>query len=344
MVLDVGVSYRSPAAARRMADAASRFLECLDDPRRAAASFVFEGDERYEWNYRPDGFKWNGRTFWHEGLRLINMTQPQQQAALSLLDAGLSTHGASRANQIMALETSLRETERITRWVPHVVRDPELYSFAVFGEPGGGDPWAWRAGGHHLGLHFTVIDRDLIAPTPLFFGANPAEVRHGPNIGLRTLPEEEDLARQLLRSFDEDRKRVAIVSPTAPRDILTDAYCRADPTAPPRGLVYSAMSGEQRGALITLIRLYVERATEEIAVAEWRKIERAGLDDISFAWAGGEEHGEGHYYAIKGPTFMIEYDNTQDGANHIHSVWRDFTNDWGEDLLARHYAEAHRAH
>ena len=341
MALDLRVSSRAPAAARRMAEAANRFLESLDDPRRAAAHFPFEGDERYRWNYRPDGFEWEGATFWHEGLRLINMTRAQQQAALGLLDAGLSAHGAGRANQIIALEADLRETERVTTFVPHVVRDSELYSFAVFGQPGGADPWAWRAGGHHLGLHFTVVGGDLVAPAPLFFGANPAEVRHGPNVGKRTLPEEEDLARELLRGLDPERKRVAIVSPTAPADILTDAYRTADPTVPPRGLAYAAMSGEERERLVRLIRHYVERTTDEVAALEWRKIEAAGLDGISFAWLGGEEPGQGHYYAITGPTFAIEYDKTQDGANHIHSIWRDFTNDWGEDLLARHYAEAH---
>ena len=343
MATDLSVTRRAPATARRMAAAASAFLESLDTPRRAAAQFPFEGDERYRWNYRPDGFAWEGQTFWHEGLRLVNMTEVQRKAALDLLDVGLSDVGRRRVDAIMALETDLRVTERVTTFVPHVVRDPELYSFAIFGEPGGSAPWAWRAGGHHLGLHFAVIDGDLVAPTPLFFGANPAEVRHGPNVGLRTLPEEEDVARELLASLDPDRKRVAIVSPTAPGDILTDAYRRVDPGAVPRGLALSAMAGEQRDRLAGLVRYYVERATEEVAAAEWRKIEQAGLDGVTFAWSGAQERGQGHYYAVVGPTFTIEYDNTQDGANHIHTVWRDLTNDWGEDLLAAHYAAAHRA-
>lgn len=343
MALDLSVSLRAPTAARRMAEAAERFLAALDPPRRKAALFRFEDQERYRWNYRPDGFDWAGRTFWHEGLRLLNMTGAQQEAALGLFEAGLSARGAERARAIMALEGNLRETERVTRWVPHVFRDPELYAFAIFGQPGGEAPWAWRAGGHHLGLHFTIVEGDLVAPTPLFFGANPAEVRHGSDLGLRTLPEEEDLARDLLRGLEPDRKQVAIVSPTAPADILSDAYRSANPALPPRGLAFAAMSGQERERLAKLVRLYVERTSQEIATAQWRKIEQAGLESVTFAWAGGEEAGEGHYYAVKGPTFLIEYDKTQDGANHIHSVWRDLTNDWGEDLLAAHYAEAHQA-
>jgi Protein of unknown function (DUF3500) len=336
------VSFRAPATARRMSGAAEAFLDTLDASRRDAVLFAFGDRERFRWNYRPDGLEWEGRTLWHEGLRLVNMTSAQKQAALALLETGLSTHGAARAWAIMALERNLRETERVSpRFVPHVVRDTELYAFAIFGTPGGSKPWAWRAGGHHLGVHFTIVDRELVAPTPLFFGANPAEVRHGPDTGQRTLPEEEDRARELLRRLAPERKRQAIVSAVAPRDILTDAHRTVDPAVVPLGLRFAAMSAAERGRLIALVRLYVERTNDETAAAGWRRIEAAGLDKITFAWAGSEVPGKGHYYAIHGPTFLIEYDNTQDGANHIHSVWRDFDSDWGEDLLTRHYREAH---
>ena len=332
VAIDPTATYRSPETARRMAAAAASFLASLIEGQRDLAHFPFEGDERYAWNYTP---------FPRNGLRLINMNREQQQAAFALFDAGLSARGASQARQIIALEPILRETERIelrlTRWV----RDPELYWISIFGEPGGSAPWAWRAGGHHLGLHFTIVDRDLLSPTPLFFGANPAEVRHGPETGMRTLPEEEDLARALLRSLDPARRAVAQVSSNAPADILTEVCRTPDPAVLPTGLAYGAMSGEHRGLLVRLIRHYVERAADEVAAREWARIEQAGLQPVTFAWAGPDEPGHGHYYAVKGPTFMIEYDNTQNGANHIHSVWRDFTNDWGEDMLAAHYAGAH---
>jgi hypothetical protein len=273
----------------------------------------------------------------------MNMTEEQQRAALALLGTGLSVAGLDRACAVMDLERNLRLAERVSeKWVPHVVRDPELYAFALFGDPGGDGPWMWRAGGHHLGLSFTVVDGSVVAPTPLFFGANPAEVRHGPDTGLRTLPEEEDQARDLLASLDPARRARALVSATAPRDVLTDAYRNADPSLPPVGLPYAAMSGDERERLVRLVRLYVDRATPEVAGVTWRRIEAAGLDAITFAWMGGDAPGMGHYYSIKGPTFVVEYDNTQDGANHIHSVLRDFTGDWGEDALALHYQEAHR--
>jgi hypothetical protein len=344
MVAEISTTRRAPITAAKMAEAAQRYLASLDEPRRKATRFAFEDQERYRWNYRPDGFFIEGATFWHEGLRLINMTPEQQQAAMALLDSGVSARTADRARAIMALEDYLREQERVVpRWVPHVVRDPELYAFSIFGEPGGTAPWAWRAGGHHIGFHVTVIDGEHVATTPFFLGANPAIVRHGTrDLGLRTLPEEEDLGRNLLLSLAPERKQIAIVSPTSPNDILTDTYRPANPALAPRGLAFAAMSGEERGKLIDIIRLYVGRATDEVAENEWQKIEAAGLDSITFAWLGSEEIQQGHYYAVKGPTFLIEYDNTQDNATHIHSVWRDFTNDWGEDLLAAHYASEHR--
>jgi Protein of unknown function (DUF3500) len=333
----------APLVAKAMAEAAQRVLRLLDGPRRAIIQFPFEAQERYRWNYRPDGLMWEGHPVWHEGLRLVNMTTEQLRAALALLATGLSVHGAGRARAIMGLERNLRESERTseTLW-PHVVRDPELYSFAIFGEPGDDRAWAWRSGGHHLGVHFTIVDRDRVAPTPLFFGANPAEVRHGPHAGLRTLPDEEDRARDLLRVLAPDRRSRAIISAMAPGDILTDAYRNANPAVIPIGLPFAAMSGDERDHLVRLVRLYIDRAADEIATAEWLEVEQAGLDTISFAWSGSVVPGQPHYYSIKGPTFAIEYDNTQDGANHIHSVWRSFSGDWGEDLLAEHYREAHR--
>lgn len=334
MSIEVAQMHAAPAAARRMARAAERFLATLSTEQRAVAQFPFAGNERYVWHYTPVD---------REGLRFKEMTSEQRAAAIGLFDSGLSARGTRQAQQIIALEPILREAERMAGVVNNWHRDPERYSFSVFGEPGGDAAWGWRAGGHHIGVHFAIIGGDLVAPTPLFLGANPAEVRHGPEIGLRVLAAEEDLARALLSSLSPAQKAIAIVDPVAPSDILTKNYRQVNLDLPPNGIRYGDLSGEQRERLVQLIRHYVDRAAEDLAGNAWQRLAKSGLDGITFAWAGPEERGRGHYYAVKGTTFLIEYDNTQNDANHIHSVWRDAANDWGEDLLAAHYAAAHGA-
>jgi hypothetical protein len=332
MAVDLAQALRAPASARRIADAAQRFLDSLTDGQRAVATFDFTGDERYFWHYTPVE---------RNGLMLGDMTPAQRELALTLLDSGLSARGARTARQIIDLEPILGEHERLDNMPSHWQRDPSRYWFSVFGTPGGREPWACRIGGHHIGISFTVIDGDCLAWTPFFFGANPARVRFGPATGLRTLPEEEDLARRLLASLRAEQKAIAIVDPVAPADILSRNERRVEPGLTAAGIGYAALSGEQRAHLVALIRHYVTRSADDISANAWGELERDGLDGVGFAWAGPEERGHGHYYVVKGPRFMIEYDNTQNNANHIHSVWRDFTNDWGEDLLAAHYATTH---
>jgi hypothetical protein len=314
-----------------MREASLKFLDALTDKQREIATFEFPGDERYRWHYIPVE---------RNGLRLKDMNPPQRVVALKMMASGLSVRGSDQARQIIDHDDTLGVWERMqdiaTRWS----RDPELYYFSVFGDPSGGDPWAWRASGHHIGLQFTVIDREIVSPLPLFLGANPAEVRHGPEKGKRILSEEEDLARAVLGSLDDSGKAQAIVDSVAPDDILTKNYRAAAPDVPLRGVAYSAMVGVQRDRLVELIRHYVSRASEEVASNEWKRIESAGLEAVTFAWAGPEDAGKQHYYSVVGPQFMIEYDNTQNDGNHIHSVWRDFEHDWGEDLLSNHYSES----
>jgi hypothetical protein len=332
MTVDLSVSYRAATTARAMSEAATRFLASLNDAQREAAAFPFAGDERYIWNYRPTP---------RNGLRLMNMTREQQALALALLDSGLSARSAEQARWIIQLDDILREHERIDGRVFQGWRDAEYYWFSIFGEPGGDAAWGWRAGGHHIGLHFTIVGGDMVASTPCFLGANPSQVRYGQHTGKRALPEEEDLPRALVQSLEGADRAKAVFSEDAPPDIMTDAYRSLDRFILPRGLAYSAMSGEQRDKLVGIIKHYMGRTADEIAAQEWDKVERAGLDGITFAWGGPVEKGAGHYYAIQGPTFIVEYDNTQNDSNHIHSVWRTFDGDWGEDILAQHYAQNH---
>jgi hypothetical protein len=312
---------RFPAETRQMADAAEAFLASLQPDQLAAAAAPYDVTDHRSWTYLPGP---------RPGLMLADMSEAQQTLALELLDAGSSPTGAQTARGIIELDAILRgEAKRGQYWV------------RIFGEVGGESPWAWRISGHHLVLHLTIVGAG-VAVTPNFFGAEPATVLHGPHQGLRTLPDEEELARALLASLDDDQRQIAIAAPVAPPDILTRADPAVDPSVLPAGLDYARMDGEQRQLVQRLIRRYVDRAPVDIAAEYWQDLTDAGLDIITFRWAGPDERGAGHYYAVNGPTFLIEYDNTQDNANHIHSVWRDRGRDWGDDLLAAHYASHHR--
>lgn len=303
-----------------MVGAAREWLAALDPQQRKAATAPFDVDDRRVWTYLP------GRRI---GLALAEMTAEQQALALALVDAGCSVRGARTARAIVVLDEILRGAPKAGE-----------YWLRVLGEPGGAAPWAWRVGGHHLALHLTVVG-DAVAATPQFFGAEPAVVLHGTHQGLRTLPAEEELARELLASLDAPQQEVAIAAAVAPADILTRYDPVADPGLLSSGLSYADMHGGQCDLLRRLVRLYFDRVPDDVAERSWRQAVDAGLEAVSFRWAGGMDRGVGHYYAVAGPTFLLEYDNTQDDANHIHSVWRDLGNDWGEDLLAAHYAAAH---
>lgn len=332
---------RFPELARAMSDAAKNFLATLDTVRKREARFSFEDQERFAWEYRPDGFTLRGAAVWHNGLRLVNMSDAQQAAAHALVATGLSAHGAARVRAVMELEASLRIHERQGPIIPRAMRDPENFAFAIFGDPGTDKPWGWRVGGHHIAVHFTIVDRDLVASTPMFLGANPAEVRHGPKTGTRTLSDEEDLGRAVLRALDPARRAQAIVSATAPHDIISDIHRVVPLDALPSGVRFGELSGDEREQLVRLIRLYTGRHADVLSEATFKQIEATELDDVRFAWLGGMEPGDPHYYAIKGRSFVVEYDNTQDLANHIHTVWRSIPGDFGDDLLSSHYQHGH---
>lgn len=328
---DLTNARRAPATVARMAGAADEFLAALRAEQRAVATAPFDTPDHREWTYLPGP---------RPGLALAEMDDRQRDLALALLATGLSEQGLRTAESIRWLEGVLRDLERDGGRAGWERRDPAYFWVRVLGEPGGDRPWGWRIGGHHLGCHLTIVG-DAVAATPQFFGANPAIVPSGPHAGFQTLSQEERLARELLGSLGEDERAAAIVSEDAPDDILTRRDPVADPDLVPRGLAHAEMPAAARLLLERLVRLYVERVAPELAAASWRTIERAGLETVTFAWAGGRQRGVGHYYAVSGPTFLLEYDNTQSGANHVHTVWRDLRDDWGADLLAEHYAAHH---
>jgi len=308
------------------------WLDGLDDAQRTKATFPFDTRDRFVWAYTPGT---------REGLPLRDMRPEQRDAAQAIVRDSLSNRTAGEVASVIALETVLGEVERAAGRGGWQRRDPELYWFAVFGEPDPRTPWSWRVGGHHVAVHVTLADGEVIGTTPSFLGANPAVVPSGPQQGFRALGGEERFARSLLANLTPAERRAAVVSDRAPADILTGNAQRADPTDVPRGVRHADLQRLQQAELERLIRHYVDRARPDVADVQWERIVADGLGDVTFAWAGSEEPGRGHYYAVRGPRFLIEYDNTQNGANHIHAVWRDLDNDWGEDLLRAHLAGAH---
>jgi hypothetical protein len=321
------------AAANRMVYAAKNFVASLDDSQKQKAMFPFEGDERFFWQYIPSEDIQKRFNRPRRGLPLREMTQPQRHLASALLAAGLSQKGYIKATTIMSLEDVLRMMEKDSG----ERRNPEKYFFSIFGEPSDGGTWGYRVEGHHVSVHFTVAGGRVIG-NPTFFGANPAEVRVGPRTGLRALAAEEDRARALLESLTPDQRKTAIVTDKAYADILTEASRKAALQGQPSGLSASKLNGTQKKLLQELLSEYAENLPEEMAAQRREKIRQAG-NNLFFAWAGVPEKGGPHYYRVQAQAFLIEYDNTQNGANHIHSVWRDFNGDWGEDLLAQHYQQ-----
>jgi hypothetical protein len=350
--------------AQRMGEAAANFLAALSPEQKAKAQFALSDEER--------------RTFWHytpiprDGLPLAEMDRPQQQLAHKLVATGLSEGGFGIASVIMGLETTLDMRERWTFSLPG--RDSHRFYVRIFGAPSDREPWGWSFEGHHISLNYTIINGQIIAPTPSFFGANPAESPLGRNATLRPLQGVEDLARELMHTFDEGQRSHAIIANAAPPDIvLTNRAYVVDgallssqqaidhwrahehvhvhdheleklrySSTTPQGIGSNALNPGQQELLMALVGEYIHRMPDELAEIEMRKLQSAGHAPLHFAWAGGLERGQGHYYRIQGGHFLVEYDNTQDGANHIHSVWRDPRNDFGADLLAHHYAHSHR--
>jgi hypothetical protein len=310
---------------------ARTFLSTLDDTQRALASFEFDDPQRTLWAYVPQD---------RIGLPLQAMNADQRAAAFSVLGTGLSERGNRMARGIIELEGILRVLEG-GPWGAR--RDPELYYLALFSRPGGTQPWGWRFEGHHLSVNVTDLGPHGRIVAPLFMGANPARVPSGPRHGLRLLAAEEDLAFELLHLLDPPQRARATIAAQTPGDIVTGN----DPVVGPMafaGLPAAEMTVAQQRQLRRLLELYAGRMADSSAQRQLARIEEAGFGRLHFAWAGAHRPGEPHYYRIHGPTVLVEYDNSQSKANHIHTVWRDLENDFGGDLLRKHYAGQPQPH
>jgi hypothetical protein len=311
---------------------ARSLLRILPDSTRPAAMFSFDSTERSNWFYVPIDRK---------GVTLARMTPEARALVDTLLLTGLSPSGFATAKSIIRHEAILGAIEATSPPSGNrFVRDSNRYYLSVFGEPDAASVWGWRVEGHHLSVNYTGIGRSVQVVSPLFMGANPARVLSGPHAGLRILAAEEDLARALVTMLDEKRRQVAVFSDTA----FVEVETRNDPKARAlryEGLRAADMTAAQRAQLRRLVDHYANRMSAAARAHAMRDIDDGGFGELRFAWAGSTEVGKAHYYRVHGPTVLVEYDNQQTNANHIHTVWRDLRHDFGGDLLAEHY-KAHK--
>jgi hypothetical protein len=319
MTLAIGQAQRQPV----MPVLANRFLSSLTADQKAKAAKSFTDDYRTHWQYVPAS---------RQGINFSDMTPEQASNAIDLLKASLSDSGYKKTEVIKSLELVLRALENGNKG-----RDPGIYTFTFFGEPTFDKVWGWRYEGHHVSLNFTFKGGDMISSTPQFFGSNPAEVRSGPQKGLRALPQEEDLGYALLDSLSATQRTEAILPVKAPGDVVTSSSRKAA-IQDDSGISFKKLDSKQRALLLKLVHAYSDNQASSESKRRWGRVNQ---DSLVFAWMGDTKPGGPHYYRIQGSKFLIEFDNTQNDANHIHAVWRDFDGDFGGDLLAEHYAQSH---
>jgi len=328
-VFAAGVVISAQRATATMASAATSFLNALTPEQKQQATFPMESEERMRFNFIPT------ETFPRKGLLLKDMTEPQRKLAHALLRSGLSQRGYDTYTAIIQLENILRDLEKGGKFE----RNPEKYFFSIFGTPNAKGTWGWRVEGHHISLHFSVVNGTAIASSPTFAGTNPAEVREGAEKGKRVLALQEDSARALVTALDATQRKTAVINDVALNEIVTTNQVDINPLSPD-GLKVAAMTPAQRDLLMKVIDAYAGLMEPEITADRMAKIKTAGIENIAFAWAGSIERGQKHYYRVQGPTFLIEFDNAQNDGNHVHSIWRDFKGDFGRDLLREHIKTA----
>ena len=311
-----------------MTAAANVFLGALNADQKKQATYPLTDAERENWNFVPIA---------RQGLPMKKMTPEQGALGIALLRTGLSHTGLAKAQAIMQLELFLREAEKAN---PKQVRDPVNYFVTIFGEPAADKSWGWRFEGHHMSFNFTVVDGKHVFFAPGFMGTNPAEVRSGPRKGERVLGGDEDMGIAFVNSLDATQRKTAIIAEKALTEIVTTNKKRVEPLSP-AGITATQLTPAQREKLVALVKHHLARWRPELAAENFEKITAAGLDQLTFAWAGGLDRSQQTYYRIQGPTFLIEFDNSQNNGNHVHSTFRDFKGDFGHDVLAEHYAKEH---
>jgi hypothetical protein len=317
----------TPAVASDMARAAVAWLSLLEARQRREAQFEWAHRGRESWHYVPRS---------RPGVALRAMNAPQAAGAWDVLGSLLSGRGMEQVRGQLTIEGILGELTGSRGF-----RDPGNYALVIFGDPAGPAAWAWRFEGHHLSINVLVAPGHGVAATPVFFGANPASVPTGhAHAGFRLLGAEEDAAFSLVRSLEGDARAQAVIAGRSLGDIVAGpgrelSLQRAE------GVALASLTEAQRAGIARILELYTGTMRPEIATAALAKVREAGLDAVRFAWAGSPARGQPHYFRIHGPAALIEYDNTQDGANHVHSVWIDPVSLFGRDLLKAHYQRQH---
>lgn len=320
------------ALGQQLSQTANHFIQLLDDAQRAKAVYPFDTTERYRFHFVPQDDR--------KGISINELNAAQQNAVQELLKACLNKSTVSQINEIRQLDILLKELEH--RKPEDHFRDPGKYFITIFGTPTDHTIWGWRFEGHHVAFHFSADKNQLVAGTPSFLGSNPGTVLDGPQKGKTVLEKETELGFELLHALSPVELKKAMIDTAAPADIIT-ANNRKAMIEQPAGIRYNEMSKANQQRFLQLLNLYVHRYTKLFADEMMQQIEKAGLDNCWFSWAGYSQHVLGHpyYYRIQGPTIIIEYDNTQNNANHIHTVVRDLTNDFGGDILLEHYKSQH---
>lgn len=307
------------------------FVNALNEEQKAKVVFPFEEINRFNWHYVPPPSA--PRT----GIPVKDLDSIQKKLFYTMLQSFLSPAGYQRTQNIMSFEYVLKEMEPNS-----TTRIPENYFVSVYGHPGKDSVWAWKFTGHHLALNFTVVDGKL-AFTPFFFGSNPGEIKEGAKKGMRIIIDEEDLGFTLVNSLDDAQKKTALFQSAAFPDIVSSNAAHVSPLEPV-GILLKDLNNDQKNLVNKIMVAYLSSMSQRLATARMNMVATEDKNEISFGWAGGLVKGEPHYYRIQGKTFLIEFDNTQNNANHIHMVWRDFNGDYGEDLLKEHYMNTKHHH
>jgi hypothetical protein len=306
------------------------FLGTLTPELKSRAQFAFDDAERFNWNFVPIERK---------GLTFYDFSDKQRTAAMTLLKSSLSDQGYQKATAIVNLENILKVIEK--RGPEDHFRDPMNYHFLVFGSPDEKKPWGWRFEGHHVSLNFTLLNGEIVSSTPSFFGSNPGIVKEGDNKGMEVLKQETDLGFELVNKLTPVQRSTALISETAFPEIISGNNRKAVPLTPD-GIAYKQLTKDQQTLFMKLLDVYVKNYAFGSSKKLMEKITKAGIDNLHFSWAGSLQPGAGHYYRIQGPMLLIEYDNTQNNANHVHAAIRDLKDDFAEDILREHYAKEHK--